>query len=505
MRFSPPVWAALAAALTVASCGGGSSSSSSVTPSGTSGGPVPSAAELALLPMSVASPSQFIAPLDTATLKRATAAPAAVSAVSHLPAGARTARVSLGPLPAALKSAAAGRSGAALQIGQARSVSATATPAGLAAQWAWQALPDGGQVAAVAFDTADAQGVRLGVLARSVPDGAVLRFHGAASDAVVEVTAADVAALRQVNEASGLSGDAAATVWGPDTDGSVSTLEVQLPPGTSPDRLQLAVPRLSHLTQTVAQAVQSPEKAVNQIGDGGSCNVDVMCTPYQSEGRAVAKMVFSEQGNTYLCSGTLLNDARASQTPYFLTAAHCISDQAAASTLITYWFFRAPSCNASPALDAAATRLIGGAQLLYTRASYDATLLRLNQQPPANVVYAGSYSGPGAVAGVDVLGVHHPAGDLQKASVGTLLGYANCGSGNCTRASTGSMLEVAWRTGVTEGGSSGSAMFAQSGGIRYVVGTLYGGASSCQNPTGSDYYGRLELSFADGIGRLLGR
>jgi V8-like Glu-specific endopeptidase len=497
------LWAALAAALTLASCGGGSSSTSTNTGNA---GPVPTAAELALLPLSVAAPSQFIAPLDTAALKRST--PAGAQAVSRLPAGASAVRVSLGALPAAAKSATVGRIGAPLQIGQGRDVAPTDTPAALAAQWRWQRLPDGSQVAAVAFDTADAQGVRLGVLARNVPDGTVLRFHGTSSDKVVEVSAADLAALRRLNEDSGLSGDAAAMAWGPDTDGSVATLEVQLPPGVSSDRLQLAVPRLSHLTQTVAQAIESPEKSVNQIGDGGSCNVDVMCTPYQTEGRAVAKMMFSDQGNTYLCSGTLLNDARASQTPYFLTAAHCVSTQQVASTLVTYWFFRAASCNVSPTTDPAMTRVTGGAQLLYTRASYDATLLQLNQQPPANVVYAGSYFGPGALPGIDVLGVHHPEGDLQKASVGTLRGYANCGGGDCTRtssASSGSMLEVTWRTGVTEGGSSGSAMFAQSGGIRYVVGTLYGGASSCQNPTGSDYYGRLELSFADGIGRLLGR
>ncbi len=496
--------AALAATLTLASCGGGSSGSGS---GGTSGGagPVPSAATLTLTPLSVAAPSQFIAPLDTATGKRSAADQAQPLAASRLPAGARVARVSLGALTEVAKSATPAVSSGRLQIGLGRDVAPTATPAALAVQWPWQRLADGSQVAAVAFDTANAQAVRLGVLARSVPEGAVLRFHGNASDAVVEMSTADIAHLRRLNEAGGLSGDAAAMVWGPDTDGSVSTLEVQLPPGVSPDRLQLAVPRLSHLTQTVAQAIQSPEKSVNNIGDAGSCNVDVMCTPYQTEGRAVAKMMFSEQGSTYLCTGTLLNDARASRTPYFLTAAHCVSDQQAASTLVTYWFFRAASCNASPGTDAAMTRLTGGAQLLYTRAAYDATLLQLNQQPPANVVYAGSYFGPGAVPGVDVLGVHHAKGDLQKASVGTLRGYANCGGGDCTRASVGSMLEVAWRTGVTEGGSSGSAMFAQSGGIRYVVGTLFGGASSCENPAGSDFYGRLELSFADGIGRLLGR
>ena len=101
-------------------------------------------------------------------------------------------------------------------------------------------------------------------------------------------------------------------------------------------------------------------KDVDEIGNAGSCNVDVMCGSYQTEGRAVAKMVFTEGGRTLLCTGTLLNDTRNSLTPYFLTAAHCISSQEAASNLITYWFFRAESCGSAPRFDPNAVRMTGG-------------------------------------------------------------------------------------------------------------------------------------------------
>lgn len=72
-----------------------------------------------------------------------------------------------------------------------------------------------------------------------------------------------------------------------------------------------------------------------------------MCGRYQTEGRAVAKMVFTEGGSTFLCTGTLLNDTRNSLTPYFLTAALHLEPEAA-SNLITYWFFRAQSCGSAP-------------------------------------------------------------------------------------------------------------------------------------------------------------
>ena len=239
-----------------------------------------------------------------------------------------------------------------------------------------------------------------------------------------------------------------------------------------------------------------------------------MCSPeLDAESRSVAKMVFSREGSTYLCTGTLLNDTRNSQTPYFLTAAHCIDDQAAASTLITYWFFRAASCNSSPVFDAHAARMRGGAQLLFSSNRLDTSLLQLNSQPPADVVYAGSYFGPDATPGVAVEGVHHPSGDLQKMSIGSIRGYTNCsfgsnGSAQCLDAgvSDGAMFRVSWRQGTTEGGSSGSAIFVQANNdVRYVVGALSSGSASCQNPSGTDAYGRFELSFADGIRNWLTR
>jgi V8-like Glu-specific endopeptidase len=343
------------------------------------------------------------------------------------------------------------------------------------------------------------------VRAEQIPGGTVLRFYGAPGSPVVELDAAALATLRTLNEQAGLDADAARMAWGPDTDGPVGTLEVQLPPGVAPEDLRLAVPQLSHLVQTVAQAVA--QKDQRDIGAAGSCNLDVMCTAYQDEGRAVAKILFTRGGTTFLCSGTLLNDTRDSRTPYLLTASHCISQQADASSLASYWFFRAAACGASPGVDDAMVRVDGGAQLLVTNQAADSTLLQLNQPPPPNVLYAGSYFGASVGVGAEVLGIHHPQGDLQKASVGEIQGYARCPAtdGPCQRtdASRGAMFRVGWRQGTTEGGSSGSALFAELDGTHYVVGALHGGNASCANPRGSDFYGRFQRAFAAGLGDWL--
>lgn len=485
------LWASVAAAaVSLAACGGGSDNDNHTPSPNPSPSPSPSVRDR-------------IEPLDTA--KNAVAAKEQPQAVSRLPADAQVPRVALAPL-ADIKLQPASKDQPE-QIGVGRALQATAKADEVNGQWRWQTLADGSRVAAVAFASEGAAALRLGLQVQQLPAGAVLRFYGLQKDAAVtEITADEVAQLRQQNENAGLSGAAAREVWGPVTDGEVTQLEVQLPPGVAPDALQLSVPVLSHLTQTVADAIA---KDADDIGDSGSCNQDVVCqSSLSDESRSVAKMVFSRGGSSYLCTGTLMNDTAGSRTPYFLSANHCISDQSAASNLITYWFFRAASCNSSR-YSSAALAMAGGAQLLFTNSEVDTTLLRLNRAAPANVVFAGSYFGSSVGVDAAVLGVHHPKGDLQKYSLGTIIGYGGCANGTCSvqSASNGSMFRVRWNRGTTEGGSSGSALFAQDSntGTHYVVGALHGGNASCSNPNGQDFYGRFERAFAAGISNWLRR
>lgn len=59
---------------------------------------------------------------------------------------------------------------------------------------------------------------------------------------------------------------------------------------------------------------------------------------------------------------------------------------------------------------------------------------------------------------------------------------------------------VYWGEGVTETGSSGSAIFNDS---NHIIGTLQGGYASCRNPGGEDYYGRFDLAFQSGLNQFL--
>ncbi|WP_245598194.1 trypsin-like serine peptidase [Ottowia thiooxydans] len=393
--------------------------------------------------------------------------------------------------------------GIALQIGQSRSVADTASAAATSALFQWQITTRGTQAAALRFVAEGARGVRLGVLIDALPEGAVLRFYGKNAADAVEVSAQQLRDTAGRNALAGVPDAEARTYWSPEFGGSETTLEVEIPATTHVQNVRIAVPRLSHFTSSPAEA-QEKASPVRKVGESESCNVNATCVPdYLDQSRAVARMVYVIAGNSYLCSGTLLNDSKSSGTPYFLTAHHCISDQAAASTLNTDWFYRANACNSNE-VNSATKRLLGGATLLYSATATDVALLRLNDAPPAGIVYAGSYFGGAPTIGSTTAGLHHPKGDLQKFSLGTVQGNATCvGDVDCTPAESGSFFGLGWTQGITEQGSSGSAAFLQLDGKRYVVGQLLGGASSCTSPSATDYYGRFDVSFRNALQKWL--
>jgi len=380
-------------------------------------------------------------------------------------------------------------------------VADTATPAATAALLQWQPTGRGTQVAALRFVSEGAHGVRLGVLVQALPAGAVLRAYGTPQDEVVEVGAQELAATAARNAEGGAQDSVARTWWSPDFGSAQTTLEVEIPASAAPGSVRLSVPRLSHFTQAPDEAQQALQPKA-----AGSCNLDLACRPeYLEQSRSVARMLFvREDGKTYLCTGTLMNDAASSGTPYFLSANHCVDSQASASTLTTDWFLRANGCGSADT-SPAATRMTGGATLLHATTRTDMSFMRLNSTPPAGIVYAGSYFGAALPTGTPLTDVHHPQGDVQKVSLGTLLRYSVCSDGLCRTSDEGegTFLTLNWQSGVVEQGSSGSAAFATLGTRRYVVGQLLGGTSSCALPSGVDYYGRFDVSYRDAIKRWL--
>ena len=82
-----------------------------------------------------------------------------------------------------------------------------------------------------------------------------------------------------------------------------------------------------------------------------TCEEDVNCyiqlptppdpdTPDVIARKSVGRMEFIDAGDTYVCSGSLLASADPNSTAgYFLTANHCLDNQAAVDSLTVYWFY----------------------------------------------------------------------------------------------------------------------------------------------------------------------
>lgn len=408
----------------------------------------------------------------------------------------KAARVSLGELSMAKVEMSA--PGTPRLVGQARDVQATKSAAAMQSMWQWKNTAVGGKVAAISFNAEGAYGLRLGVLVKQLPGSAMVRVYTqSAPDKVFQISGQAILQLIERNQAAGDQSDAARTWWTPDTGEGEATLEVELPPGVAASALDIAVPQLSHIFENLslptAQEYKEQVEAA-KINESDTCNLDANCYSENAQERnAVARMLFTKDGGSYLCTGTLMNDTQNSFKPYFLTANHCISTQTVASSLETRWFYRSPSCN-SGTLQSSTVRKTGGAQLLYASGNTDTAFMLLNDTPPGGTLFAG-WSANTVAAGTSVVGLHHPSGDLLKISFGAVNSQANCqpttGSGFQCSGTSGNYYRVSWSQGTTEGGSSGSALF-QGG---YVVGTLYGGSATCTNRSAYDYYGRFDVAY----------
>lgn len=491
VRFLWAVWTAVLAAA-LSACGGGGGGTASVASVPAASGPV----ELAAIVTRV-EPYQPPAPerLRSAHLERATPASKAERPAPFL--------VKLPTAAARLPVNIRRGPGVPVQVGIAREVAATSSRAAMSRALKWRHGPSQDS-AAVSFTSQGAAGLRLGLVVRKLPADAVVRGYVQGADTAFEIPARDILEAIRRNRDAGDVSEAAQTYWTPLVDSEEVTLEIALPPGLPADALDVTVPRLSHLQ------VKASDLNTAKIGQAATCEVDVNCVAdADNSSRATARMVFTVNGGSYLCTGTLLNDSTSSSTPYFLSANHCIPTQTAASSLITYWFYRSTSCN-SGILNAGYRVLYSGATLLYATSATDTSFMKLNEAAPDGVVFAG-WSVDAPAMGTDVASVHHPEGDLQKYSHGSVSAFADCSgvdasdSFSCTgdNSSSATFVNASWASGTTEAGSSGTGLFAAGSGNRYLIGQLYGGSASCDIPGGTSWYGRFDKAYFGGLSRWL--
>jgi hypothetical protein len=372
-----------------------------------------------------------------------------------------------------------------LRVGTRRDIATEAEIVQGPAVLAWEISPAGGKAARLQVTSPEAASLRLGLRVRELPLQAELRFTSRAHpERVVGPIHADevLSSMRTLG-----------TYWTPLTEGDTQVVEVWVPEGVDTVRARIDVESASHLVSAPSQLFKS-----TGLGAAQSCHEDVACVATTNPAlaqaaRSVAKLLYTENGVSYVCSGTLISDGNAaSQVPYLYTAAHCIGSQAAAATLNTFWFFEAAICGGKAASDY--RQLSGGATLLYSNASSDAALVRLSDRAPEGAWFSG-WDASTLDAGTSLVALHHPAGDLKKLSLGQAMGMTAAAGGV-------TYTTAAWTTGSTEGGSSGSGLFTLVNGEYVLRGGLRGGSASCSStgrvddPSNRDYYSHLDQEAA---------
>ncbi len=256
------------------------------------------------------------------------------------------------------------------------------------------------------------------------------------------------------------------------------------------DPARLALARLSieslvHIESPWVATV-NPAAAASSAASGGAgapqvrlksdtCFLDASCvTPadfpnLDSASHAVAQLNFVEPDGDFVCSGGLLNTTTSNMVPYLLTANHCFSTQASATSLEAFFDYRTSSCNGiEPPPNGFPSTL--GSTLLATSTTSDFTFLQLSEDPPDGSVFLGWTTGDYAHVDAAVLyRLSHPNGRPQFFSKHQVEASPAV---TCSGYDPGNFLYEQDVEGGTGGGSSGSpAMLADLS----VVGQELGG------------------------------
>ena len=266
---------------------------------------------------------------------------------------------------------------------------------------------------------------------------------------------------------------------------------------------RFSITNVVHGYRSIGPIQDSLSKALNSSGD---CNIDVNCPlgdGWENEIRSVAMIVVGGNG---ICTGALINNTCNDGTPYFLTAEHCLGSGTGS------WAFRF-NWESPPGTESCATttgstdpgapydQTANGATTLVSGTVADFALLELDNMTLSdaqnwNCFYAG-WDATDLTTVTQATGIHHPSGDLKKICREDDSPFHS----NAAGAAVWYIEE--WEEGVTEPGSSGSPLFDQN---HRIIGQLYGGLAACSgivNNNEYDYYGRLGISWNNGVSDYL--
>ncbi len=247
-------------------------------------------------------------------------------------------------------------------------------------------------------------------------------------------------------------------------------------------------------------------RSSGEFGFGASedCHININCEQgddYQDFKRGVVRiMLVLQDGNDIFagfCSGSLINNTAQDQTPYLLTAFHCIVD--GFTPLYDQWQFNfgyeALTCD-NPAQEPSARTLVG-AEMVAADQDPDFLLLRIASPIPSSFspYYAGWNRAVDALPQNSAM-IHHPCGDIKKITVdnqNTATIHNRNINWEAYTSTPNSHFEITFDEGFSQVGASGAPLYGTDG---LLYGQLHGGNVNLANCAINNlYYGRFATSW----------
>lgn len=291
------------------------------------------------------------------------------------------------------------------------------------------------------------------------------------------------------------------TLWLPPVDGPRVSIEIVAPRSALEAGWDLRV----HVDEVMELVdLSSPPSELSASHDlapraATPCEIDGRCvgsgtlSVIADYRHAVARLLFSDGAFSYLCSGSLVNDTdESTRIPYLLTANHCFSTQASASSLVAYFDYFPPTCNGTPP-SLGSLPSVSGSTLLATGSTSDFTLVRLSSLP-AGYSYLLGWTTRTLAEGETLYMLSHPEGRRQALSTSQYTAFPSVSCGSFY-----GLFYADQVAGSTLGGSSGAPAIVDDGGGQ-IVGQLLGaclapGWSDCDYSSYNEVDGEFRITF----------
>lgn len=195
----------------------------------------------------------------------------------------------------------------------------------------------------------------------------------------------------------------------------------------------------------------------------------------------------------------MVNNVKQDGRQLFLTANHCTNSDN--SFDMVRFNYQATSCDGRNIPTAKQTAQ--GLKLISKFPLSDFAIFEVEEAIPAEYqAYLSGWSAETDKAPKTPVGIHHPSTDVKKISFCDRDASESCWGDRCGSSQPPTHWRIdKWGRGTTEPGSSGSPLFDSQS--QRIVGQLHGGSASCYNTEGYDLYGKVAVSFVNGLSKAL--